>query len=213
MGMGIGNLYGMVNSFLNPQKGYDKAQKAMDPYFNQAQAYMTPFMQQGQAAYAPLSGAMNRMLDPAALQNEWAQGYETSPYAAQLQEMAQNQGMEAANAMGIGQSTPALRAIQSGTSMIGAQDRERYMDNLWQKYMTGAQLAQGLYGQGANAAGQLGNNAMNMGNFSSQMAFGKQNAPGELFGNLLGTAAGLGGSFMNMRGMNNMANAWNTKGG
>lgn len=207
----MAGLFGMISSFLNPGKAYRKATEAMQPYYDQSQQMMQPFMQQGQAAYGPLSGAMNRLLDPASLQNEWAQGYQASPYAQQMQGMANQQGLEAASSLGLMGSSPALQAIQAGTSQIGAQDRERYLDSLMQKYLAGAGLAQNIYGQGAQAAGQMGQNAMNMGNFASEMAYGQQAAPGQLFGNLLGTAAGLGGSYMGMRGMNNLANAWSTR--
>ena len=46
----------------------------------------------------------------------------------------------------------------------------------------------------------MGQNAQQMGNNSAEMAFGQQNAPGQMFGNLLGTAASLGGSYMGMQG-------------
>jgi hypothetical protein len=211
--MGAGNLFGMIKSFLNPQKGYSKGQDELNKYYNQAQGYMQPYVQQGQQAYGGLSGAMDRLLDPIGLQSEWTQSYETSPYAQDLMNRAQSQGLSAASSMGLLGSTPALQAMQAGTTQIANADRQRYLEDLMQKYITGAELAQGIYGQGAQASGIMGQNAMNMGGESANMAFGKQNAPGQLFGNLLGTAAGLGGSYMGMRGANNMANAWNTRGG
>jgi hypothetical protein len=59
----------------------------------------------------------------------------------------------------------------------------------------------------------MSQNATNMGNESANMAYGRQNAPGQLFGQLLGTGANLAGGYMGYQGMNNLANAWKTKGG
>jgi hypothetical protein len=62
------------------------------------------------------------------------------------------------------------------------------MDRMIQQYLQGAGLAQDVYGVGAQAGSQMGQNAMHMGDNSAQMAFGQQNAPGQMFGNLLNTA-------------------------
>ncbi len=207
------SLFNMISSFFNPQKGYQKGQEQLNRYYNESQAHYQPYAQQGQEAYGGLSGAMNNLLNPAQLQGEWTKGYETSPYAQQLAGMAHQQGLESASSMGLMGSTPALNSLQQGTTNILNADRQTYLDDLMKKYMSGAQLAQGIYGTGAQAAGQMGQNAMNMGNESAGLAFGQQNAPGQLFGSLLGAGSGLAGSYMGMRGMNNMANAWNTRGG
>lgn len=187
--LGIGGLLKGFSSFMHPERGYKKAQEQYDKYYSQGQGAISPYMEQGQAAYAPLSGAMNALLNPQQLQSQWLDSYSTSPYAQDLMNQASSGGLDAASSMGLMGSSPALQAIQQGTSNIYNADRQRYMDDLMQKYMTGAQLAQGLYGSGLNAAGQYGQNAMNMGNNSAQMAFGKQNAPGQMFNDLLKTGA------------------------
>lgn len=196
---------GMLSSFLHPGRAYDKAQKEMERYYGQGQEALQPYMQQGQTAFAPLSGAMNALLNPIDLQNEWAQSYETSPYAQMQMDMARNQGLEAASSMGIMGSSPALQSIQAGQSMIGAADRDNYLNSLMQKYLAGAGVAQGIYGTGAGAASQFGQNAMNMGNNAAEMAYGKASAPGNMLGNLIGL--GVGTMFPGAY------NAWNTMGG
>lgn len=180
-----------LSSFLNPQKGYEAAQNQYQQNYNNAQGYLNPYNQQGQQAFNPLFGAMQSLLDPQALQSKWLESYKESPAAKQAEGMAQEHGLNAASSLGLMGGSIPLQAIQAGTSQIGAEDRQNYMNDLMQKLMTGAGIGQGLYGTGANAAGQMSQNAMNYGNNAAQMAFGQQNAPGSLFGNLLGAGAGL----------------------
>lgn len=184
-------LFDMVDSFLNPQKGYEKGQDQLDKYYNQGQSYLNPYNQFGQAAYGNLSQAMKRLLDPAALQADWIKSYSMSPAAKNATDLATQSGLDAASSMGLMGSNTALNALQGGASKIALNDRQNYLDNLMQKYMAGAGIAGNIFNTGAGAATSLSNNAMNMGNNSAQMAFGQQNAPGDLFGKLLGTGIGL----------------------
>lgn len=185
---GIGN---MVDSFLHPEKGYQKGQQQLDQYYNQGQGYLQPYNKFGQDAYGNYSTAMQRLLDPAALQADWVKGYAESPSAKNLEAMAQEHGLDAASGLGLMGSNTALNAIQNGTTQIGLEDRQNYLDNLMQKYLAGAGIAGNIFGTGAGAASSMGTNAMNMGNNSAQLAFGRQNAPGTLFGQLLGTGIGV----------------------
>ena len=185
-----------LSSFLHPERGYKAGQNQLDKYFNQAQSSMQPFVQQGQQQYGNINNSINALLDPQALQDKWSAGYQESQAAKDSQGMAQQQGLDAASSMGLMGSNTALNAVQAGTAQIGAQDRQTYLDNLMQKYLAGTGMAQNVYGQGATAAGQMSQNAMNMGQNSAQMAYGQQNAPGQLFGNLINTGANMAGSWL-----------------
>lgn len=216
-----------LSSFLHPGKAYQKGQDQLDQYwgqaqnfYNQGQGYLQPYNQQGQAAYGNLSGAMQSLLDPQALQDKWASGYKESEAAKNLEGMAQEHGLNAASSMGLMGSTPALQAIQAGTSQIGAEDRQSYLNDLMQKYLAGAGLAQGMYGSGLNAAGQMGQNAMNMGQNamtqgqnSAQMAYNQQNAGGNMLSGLLGQGIGLVGSALGGPIGGALAKRWNLGGG
>ena len=184
----------MLSSFLHPERGYAAGQGQLDRYYNQGQGYQQPYNQMGQQAGQGLNTAMGRLMDPASLQNEWSQGYETSPQALQAQELAKQQGLSSMSAQGVMGSTPALQAMQAGESQIGLNDRQNYLDNLMQKYQAGIGIGQNMYNRGAQAGSQMGQNAMNMGQSSAGMAYGQQNAPGSLFGNLMGAGVGLAGS-------------------
>lgn len=204
-----------LSSFLHPEKGYQKGQEQLDKYFQQAQQNYQPLINQGQAAYGDMNTAMQKLLNPGGLQDEWIKNYKESEAAKNMEGMAQEHGLNAASSMGLMGSSPALQAIQAGTSQIGAQDRQTYLDNLMQKYLAGTGLAQSIYGTGANAAGQAGQNAMTMGQNSAQMAFGQQNAPGDMFSKLLQGAASfatpIGQAWgMNKLGLNN--SPWSTGG-
>ncbi len=210
---------GFFDSFFHPEKGYQKGQEQLEKYYQQAQGYQQPYAQQGQDAYGPLAKAMEALLNPQGLQNQWASSYSESPEAKMAEEMAKTRGMDTASSMGLGGSSTALQGIQAGTSGIALEDRRNYMNDLMQKYLAGTGLAQGIYNQGSNTAGQMGTNAMNMGQNSAQTAYGQQNAPGDLFGKLLGGAAGLVGGALGGPlgaaagvGLNKGYNAWNRSG-
>ena len=183
------------SSFIHPERGYEKGQAELDKYYSQAQGYQDPYNQMGQQAGQGLNTAIDRLMDPAALQNEWASGYETSPQALQRQEMAKQQGLNAMASQGVMGSTPALQAMQAGEAQIGLDDRQNYLNDLMQKYQTGIGAGQNMYNTGAQTAGQMGQNAMNMGQNSGQMAYNAQNAPGEMFGNMMKTGANLASQY------------------
>lgn len=199
---------GWLDSFLDPGEGYSKGQEQLDKYYNEAKQYYTdaqgnlkPYNEFGKDAYIDYSGAMKKLLDPAALEAEWTKGYSESPSAKNAEAMAQEHGLDAASGLGLMGSNTALNAIQGGTTNIGLNDRSNYLNNLMQKYLYGTNIAGNIFGTGAGAAGQMSNNAMNMGktatdmgNNSAQMAYGEQNAGGALMSSLLGAGIGAAGT-------------------
>lgn len=205
---GIGR---MMKSFLNPGKGYEKAGQQMEKYYNQGQGYLQPYNQRGQEVYPQLTGAMNKLLNPAQLYDEFLNNYHMSDAAKFGQERARQNAMNAASSMGLMGSSPALQSVQAGMDEAAAKDEQLFIERMIQQYVQGAGLAQNIYGVGGNTAGAMSNNAINQGNNAAEMTFGRYNAPGQLFGSLLGTSANLAGSYMGMKGMNNMANSWKSK--
>lgn len=185
---------GMLSSFLHPEKGYKKAQQTSDKYFQQALQFQLPTFQQGQNAYSKLEEFINNLSNPEQLQSRFISGYEESPAAKMEEEMAKQRGLNAAASMGLSGSTPALNALQTGTSNIVNADRQKYIDDLLQKYLAAAGIAGSVYNTGANAGSNLFSGIQNQGNNQAQLEFNKANAPGDLFGQILGTGAGLVGS-------------------
>src|SRR5690606_28816653 len=177
---------GLLSSILHPSRPYRKAAEQSQMYYDQAQSNLAPYQQQGQAAYGDLQGAMQNMLNPEQMYGDWAQGYEKSPYAQMLQQEAMDQGLGAASSMGLMGSSAALNALQRGTSMIGQQDRDNYLNKLLNMYTNGASTAQNIYSQGASASGQMGQNAMNQGNTMDEQTYGIEQAPAQMMGRILG---------------------------
>jgi hypothetical protein len=205
---GIGR---MIKSFLHPERGYEKGQEQLDKYYNQAQGYYEPYRQHGEEAYGHLNTALQSLLNPTELYDQWINNYETSDAAKLNQQRAQEQGLNAASSMGLLGSTSALQAIQAGTNQIGADDQLNYIKHLMNLYLPGAQVAQSIYGTGAQAGNALGQNASQMGQNSAQLAFGRQAAPGMFLNDLLkagalGASSGGGNSFASNP-------AWSTIGG
>lgn len=165
-----------ATSFFNPGKSYRDAGKEITKGYNQGQGYLQPYNQAGNDQLQKLLAAQGNLLDPSKLQSEWAKGYETSPYAKQLQDQAKSSGMDAASSQGLLGSSTALNSIQQGSSNIMQADRQKYMDDLMQKYLSGIGIGQGIYGTGAGAAGQMSNNAMDYGKQMGGMKFGEGNA-------------------------------------
>jgi len=202
-----------LSSFLNPGKGYEKGQEQLDKYYGQAQGALQPYNQNGQDQYANLQEMLKNLMDPQALQDKWASGYKESEAAKNAEGIAQEHGLDAASSMGLMGSNTALNAIQRGTSQIGADDKQNYLDQLMEKYKQAVGLSSGIYGQGANAAGTQSNNAMNMGQNSANMAYGKQNAGGSMLEKLLGTGIGAAGSALGGPIGGALAKRWNLSGG
>ncbi len=165
-----------LSNLLHPGRAYDQAKRTTQAGTDQAQGYLNPYNQNGIEAGNAMSEQMKRLLDPAGMQNEWAAGYEKSPYAQQLQKEAGNQGFDAASAMGLAGSSAALGNIQTGATNIMNQDRQQYMNDLMAKYQAGLGIGQNQYGIGAGAAGQMGQNAINNANNQAGLDFGKYNA-------------------------------------
>ena len=188
-----------MSQFFNPAGGYNAASDTSNQYYQNAQGYQQPYMQRGNQVGGGLQDMFGKLQDPAAMQNEWAQGYQTSPYAQQMMNQAQSSGMDAASAMGLGGSSAALGNIQSGASNIMQGDRQNYMNDLMQKYMAGIGLGENMYGVGANAANSSSQNAMNQGQDQAMLNYGKNTAGGEMFG------AGL-------KGLGNLGTQWATGG-
>jgi len=179
---------GMIDSFLHPERGYEEAQKQAEKHWQEAQGYEKPYWQQGLDQYGRLNEATGKLMDPSKLQNEWGQGYETSPYAKRMLQMNQGQGLDAASSMGLMGSSGALSNIQQGAGDIVAKDRQQYMDDLMKKYMTGIGLGSDIYGHGARAGETLAGGAMGHGQNMAELAYGKTNAPGNLLGGFAGMA-------------------------
>lgn len=182
--------FNMANSFLHPENGYKAAEDASRRSWMESRGFLDPYNDAGKAQLTRLEGAQNALLHPDQLENQWASGYETSPYAQQLKQQAANSGMESASQQGLLGSSAAVNNVQQSAGQITSADRQQYMQDLMQKYLSGIGIGQNIYGTGANAAGALASGSLSNGQDMAQARFGQVNAPGQLFQRLIGAGVG-----------------------
>lgn len=181
-----------LSNFLHPGRAYDKAAQQYQAGQDRARGLQQPFIGAGQDALGELQQSLGSLLNPQQLQSEWAQGYEQSPYATDLLQRNQQSGLDAASAQGLMGSSAALENIQRGAGQIQSQDRQQYMQDLMQKYLTGIQGLQGIFGTGAGMAGQAAGQEIQGGNILGGLAAGQNQAGANMFGQ----GAGLLGSLL-----------------
>jgi hypothetical protein len=174
------------SSFLHPERGYQDALKVLQNYYNEGKGYQQPYQQNGVNQGRVQTSLIDELTNPAALRDKWEKGYKESEAAKNMENMATQHGVNAASSMGLLGSNTALNAIQSGTSQIAAQDKENYLNDLMEKYKTGAGLSQNMYNTGAQTAGQMGQNANNVGQNAAGLTYGATNAGGDAFGRIAG---------------------------
>lgn len=201
-----------LSSFLHPGRAYEKAQKELDKHYQEGRNYLQPYNEFGKNAYGNYSNAMNSLLNPDELLGKWMESYEESPSAKFARDSAKEHGLDAASAMGLMGSNTALNALQGGMTQIGLEDRNNYLDNLMQKYLAGANIAGNIFNTGAGTAGQMGQNAMNMGQNSAQLAYNREAAGGNMMNGLLGLGGSIVGSALGGPMGGALANRWNLSG-
>lgn len=201
---------GFFQRIFNPGSAYGDASDELKKYYQQAmqgeqqaQQGLQPYMQHGNQAGDSLMTFLSQLSNPAALENQWTSGYQTSPYAQQMLSKNQSSGMDAASQMGLMGSSTALQNIQNSAGNIVQGDRQQYLNDLMQKFMAGIGLGQNIYGTGANAAGQnaglattMGNQAINMGDTMGGLKYNEEMAGPQMFEKLLGAIGGAGGQYL-----------------
>lgn len=185
-----------LSNLMNPGGGYKNAQQESEKYFNQAQGALQPYNQFGQGAGNTLQDLIKQYMNPQELYNKWAQGYETSPYAQNMLQQNQGAGMDAASQMGLLGSSSALSNIQQGAGNIMEKDRNDYLQKLMEMMNQGGNFAGNMYGVGAGAAGQMGQNAMNQGNNMAGLKYGEYNAGPDFLKDILGGGAKFGADWL-----------------
>lgn len=199
--LGIGGLIKGFKSFMHPEKGYEKAQDQLARYYPEAQGYLAPYNQYGHEAHGNLRTMIDELMNPTNLYDRLLEGYHQSDASKFAEERARQSGLNALSSMGMLGSTPAIQAMQMGTNQIAAEDERNFMKQMIDQYLQAAGIAQGIFGQGAQAGNQMAQNASNYGTNAAEMAFGRQNAPGEQMAGLLKAGLGsMGGGGWTTRG-------------
>lgn len=174
-----------LSSWLKPGKAYGQAQDDLAGGYASSTAYSRPYLDRGVMGGDRAATAMDRLLNPGALRDEWSRGYETSGYAQDMMRDATEQGMDLANAMGLGGSNTALGALSHERSRIMNAERSRYLDDLMNKYMQGAGIARGFYDTGAGVASREADRAYQHASDQAGLTYGKNAAGGNRMNQLL----------------------------
>lgn len=190
------------SELIHPGRSYEQAQAVKDKYFQQSQGTRQPYIDRGEKGGKALEDMLNKLTNPAALQDEWSKNYQTSDYAKQLQEQSQTSGLDAASAMGLGGSSAALTNIQKGSGDIVSKERQNYMNDLMQKYMTAMGIGSSLYGTGANMSDKNAQGQENMGDWSSTNTFNKNQSGSNMLMQILSMLGG--GALGNLGGIGNI---------
>src|ERR1700723_2433224 len=154
---------GPLDSMLHPERGYKDAAEQMQKFWQQAQGFEKPYMEAGTNQLPQLQGAEKSLMDPSGLLAKWMGSYNMSPYAEKSMSNAKSAGLDAASSMGLMGSSSALQNIQNSSSDIMNADRQQYLADLMQKYMTGIGVGQDIYKTGATSAGNLAKGALGVG--------------------------------------------------
>jgi hypothetical protein len=200
--------YNMLNSFLHPDQAYKDAESAQNDQWDETKRIEQPWIDQGQDQYGALNQGRQDLMNPGELQDKWSANYQTSPYAQQMLQQNQSDGLDAASSMGLMGSSAAVKNIQTGAHNVVNQDRQQYMNDLMQKYMAGIGIGQDLYGKGAGMAATMGGQSQQIGQDRAGLAYGRSAAPGAFFGKMAGMAGNLGLNYAT-GGLSGMANASN----
>lgn len=193
--VGLGGVGGALFGNQDPGDPYQAALEAMQRRFDEAKGYITPYSEQGQAQYGRLNEGINQLLNPETLMNRFISSYQESPYTKQLLDRNRQLGLEGASSMGLMGSSAAVGNIQQGAGAIANAQREQYLKDLMQSYLSGLGLSGDIYKTGAGAAESLMKGAQTMGQDEAKLIYGREAAPGEMFNNLLRTAGTAAGAY------------------
>lgn len=179
----------------DPSEPYEKAAEQFKKAYEQSRQIEQPFINAAGGQRGILTGAENELLNPSDLLNKWIGSYQESPYAKQLFGSAQQSGLDAAASQGLLGSSAAINNIQTSGANIMNADRQQYLNDLMNKYLSGIGIGQNIYGYGANAANTLAGGALNNGQNLAGTAYGAAQAPYNRWNQLLGTGIQAAGAF------------------
>ena len=202
-----------LSKFLHPDQPYKAAQNDLSKYFQMAQMFtpeahqvLEPYTQMSQQQYPELMNLTHMLQNPQLLENQWASGYQESPYAKQLESEARERGLEEASSMGLNASAPAISNIQHNAANIMQSDRQNYMNDLMQKFLNAIPINQNIFNAGLPAAttqsqniSNAANNVMRMGENSANLTYGKESAGPSMLGKFLGMGASGLGNYINYK--------------
>ncbi len=189
-----------LSQLFHPGGAYDTAASASKQGYEEGKGLRQPYIDKGGEAGNDLMEQLKKLFNPGGLQDEWSNNYETSASGKQDIANAQAQGLDTASSMGLGGSSTALNNIQQTTSDIGQKDKQQYMKDLMEKYLSGIGLGTNIFNTGAATANAGAGSAEGQGDTQAGLNFGKYNAGPNMI------TGGLGAIMKFIEAMNNNSN-------
>lgn len=177
-------------------QGYQNGINAVNNSYNNATGFMNPYNQMGMSEMGQYQQGVNAMSNPNFYNNLMA-GYSQSPQAQLQLQQGQNGINAAAAASGMTGSSPEMQQMSQFNQQVSNSDMNNYANQklgIYNQFLNGAG---NMVGMGQNAAGQMGNWAMDQGADLAQLygqqgmanMYGSQNMNG-LISQGIGWAAG-----------------------
>lgn len=194
----------MIGGGLGSMFAQNPANSAMQ-YYNQIPGQLNnafgPYMQNGQWAGNQLQGQIGNLLkNPTGFVNNMYGAYQGSPAYNWNVQQATLGANNAAAAGGMAGSPAEQQSLAQTISGIANQYQQQYVQNAMNAYGLGFGGAQNMYGVGANAAGQYGNDMAQTLSGQGQTAYAgavnQNQSMGGGLGSILGGVGGLLGKFL-----------------
>lgn len=193
-GSGLGGALGGL--FGNPGKPYDKAMEEYQKYMNMGQGVQQPYLNAGSGALGDYQKWLQGQSDPSGFINNLMGQYKESPYTNYLQQQAQNAGINAGSASGMGGSSALMQQMQQNAANIGQQGMNDWLQNVLGINTQYGQGQQNLMTGGQNAANKLTELFNQMGKNMGEQAYNKESSKQNNFWNTLGGIGSMIGSFL-----------------
>ena len=188
------------DAILDPGKPARRARQTAEASIDRGAQYTEPYRNAGDRQIPIMEGEQQKLLNPGQMQSDWAQGYETSPWAQQQIQHDTEQGKDLASSMGLLGSSTAATGLNASASQLYQKDRQQYMDDLMKKYMMGIGLGSDFMNRGAQSANQLqGNWSQNAQSLGTAAHNANQAVP-DMLGNIMGYNSSGGGQGGGQRG-------------
>jgi len=191
---GLGDI--LAGIFGHPERPYQAEMGQYQQALGQGIGYQQPFYQAGVGAIPQYQNWLAQEQDPVAFMNRLMSQYQQSPYAKQETDAAMRALQNQASASGLIGSTPYMQAGEQTARDIAAQDMQSWLANVLGINTQYGQGQQTLMQGGQQSANAITNMIGQYGKNMAQTAGQQQAARQSNFGNILGGALKLAGTFL-----------------
>jgi hypothetical protein len=169
---GLGGIFNGL--FGNSGAPFDKASKALNPFFDRAIGAQNPFFNAGKESIPQFQQFLQMMQDPNKFINDLMGNYQESPYAKYQQDQAMRTATNMGSASGLSGSTPLTQFAQKNARDISSEDMNQWLQNVLGINTQYGEGLQRMMGMGQNAANMISQLNQNFGGAQAGLAYGKE---------------------------------------